>query len=345
MKILVTGANGFLGRHVVDALRRRGYEVRAMVRPASEIDCLGWGSDPEIEIFRADLRVARDLPSAFDGVSVLVHLAAAVTGGDDAQFAAAVVGTERLLDAMGGSEVRRVVLASSFSVYDYRKVRGRLTEDSPILEGPGLYERDGYAIAKTWQERAARRIVDQQGRELVVMRPGTIWGRGNELPARAGVPIGRHLIVVGPMTRLPLVHVENCADAFALAAEAPEAAGENFNVVDDIEISNWAHVGEHRRHGHCDGFRVPIPYHLARPVVGLAKFTSRVLFRGKGKLPSVLVPCRFVARFGPIRLGPSKLARRLGWRPPLDRRAQLERTYGTESTTPAPSAEAATAHA
>ena len=117
MKALVTGAGGFLGRHVVTALLGRGAEVRAMVRPAAAVESLGWPDS--VEVVRADLRSSRDLERAFDGVDVLVHLAAAVSGGEDAQFAATVVGTERLLQAMAGTSCRRVVLASSFSVYDW----------------------------------------------------------------------------------------------------------------------------------------------------------------------------------------------------------------------------------
>ena len=78
MKVLVTGANGFLGRHVVAALRAAGHQVRALVRPAADVSKLGWGSD--VEVFRADLRAARNLEQAFDGVDALMHLAAAVGG-------------------------------------------------------------------------------------------------------------------------------------------------------------------------------------------------------------------------------------------------------------------------
>src|ERR1700723_3500077 len=57
MRALVTGANGFLGRHVVGSLLARGIEVRAMVRPATRLEAIGWPSS--VEIFRADLRSSR----------------------------------------------------------------------------------------------------------------------------------------------------------------------------------------------------------------------------------------------------------------------------------------------
>src|SRR5262245_12057446 len=98
MRALVTGANGFLGQHVVSALLARGIEVRALVRPAARLQALGWPS--AVEVFRADLRTSRELERAFNDVDVLLHLAAAVSGGEDLQLAGTVAGTERLLDAM-----------------------------------------------------------------------------------------------------------------------------------------------------------------------------------------------------------------------------------------------------
>ena len=175
MRALVTGASGFLGRHVVAALLARGVEVRAMVRSATLLETLGWPSS--VEVFKADLRTSRDLGQAFEGVDVLLHLAAVVSGGEDAQFAGTVVGTERLLDAMAASGCRRLVLCSSFTVYDYSAIDRVLSEDSPLYKTPEIYARDGYTIAKWWQERVTRRFAEKQGWDLTVLRPGDIWGR------------------------------------------------------------------------------------------------------------------------------------------------------------------------
>src|SRR5450755_2104988 len=218
MRALVTGANGFLGRHVVGALLARGIEVRAMVRPAARLEALGW--PPAVEIFGADLRTSDELSRAFEGVDVLIHLAAVVSGAEDAQFAGTVVGTERLLAAM----------VSSFSVYDYSSTRRTLDEESPLHQVPDVYGRDGYTIAKWWQERVTRRFADAHGWDLIVLRPGFIWGRDHGYLAALGQQLGRHHLVIGPLTRIPMTHVENCADVFALAAMDPRARGQTLNV-------------------------------------------------------------------------------------------------------------------
>ncbi len=261
MKALVTGANGFLGVHVVSALLARGHEVRALIRATAKGDDLS--ARGVTDIVRADLRSARQLEQIFEGVDVLVHLAAAVTGGEDAQFASTVVGTERLLDAMARTTCRRIVLASSFSVYDWSNTRGVLDERSPIEPALDLYERDGYSIAKSWQERITRRFAQTHDCQLTVLRPGFIWGRDHAYLAALGIQVGRIHIVIGPTTRIPMTHVENCADLFALSAEDERAVGQTFNVVDGEGERIWSFLGTYLKGTGERGLRVPVPYSLS----------------------------------------------------------------------------------
>ena len=323
MRALVTGANGFLGRHVVAALLARGIEVRAMVRPAARLEALGWPSS--VEVFRADLRTSRELERAFEGVDVLLHLAAVVSGGEDAQFAGTVVGTERLLDAMAASACRRLVLCSSFTVYDYSSIDRILDEDSPIHQAPDIYASDGYTIAKWWQERVTRRFVEKYGWDLTVLRPGNIWGRDHGYLAILSQQFGRHHLVIGPLTRIAITHVENCADVFVLAAVDARARGQTLNVIDGPGERIWTYLSDYMRSSGQPGWRLPIPYWLAIQVVRLAFAT---VFRRATKLPGILIPRKFELRFRPLRFENRRLRETLGWTPPLDYQQCLARTYG-----------------
>ena len=267
MRVLVTGANGFLGRHVVSALLDRDIEVRAMVRPAACLETLGWPSS--VDVFRADLRTSRELVRAFKGVDVLIHLAAVVSGGEEVQFAGTVVGTERLLDAMAASTCRRLVLCSSFSVYDYGAARRVLDEGSPLHDVQDVYARDGYTIAKWWQERVTRRYAGTHGWDLTVLRPGFIWGREHGYLAALGQRFGRHHLVIGPLTRIPMTHVENCAERLCSGGRGRTC------VRPDLERRRWpgrTHLAISRRpHPRQQPARLaPSCPLLARHVVGAA---------------------------------------------------------------------------
>lgn len=327
MKALVTGANGFLGQRVVAALIERGVSVRALVRPSVNVDRLGWPSS--VEIVRGDLRSTRELVSYFDGVDVLVHLAAAVTGGEDAMFASTVGGTEKLLSAMAQGTCRRIVLASSFSVYDWSRIRGTLDEDSPVESGADLYSRDGYSIAKSWQERVTRRLASQHGWDLTVLRPGFIWGRDHGYLAACGQQIGRLHVVIGPFTHIPLTHVDNCADLFALSTVDPRAIGQTLNVVDGPGARIWSYLGDYMKGSGEGGFRIPVPYTLVYSIIRLAFAT---IFKRNEKLPHVLVPCRFESRLKPLKYTFRRAEQVLGWRPPHDYAECLRRTYGAPDT-------------
>ncbi len=323
MRVLVTGASGFLGRHVVAALLRRDHAVRVLIRPTAQIDDLDWAD--RVDVVRADLRRPGPLAPAFEGVDVLVHLAARVGGNESAQMADTVVGTERLLEAMAGAFDPQAGAGQQLLGLRLGAVRGILTEESPLESD--LYQRDGYAIAKTWQERIVRRMSQEHRWDLTVIRPGFIWGRDHEYLAGLGQRLGRWHLVFGPSTRLPLTHVENCADCFAEAVENPRAVGQTFNLVDGHDISSWHYLGEYLRRNGARGHRIPVPYVAALSGSLLADGINRRLCRGRARLPGLLIPCRFRARFKPLQFSTHALQEVLGWRPPLDLAECLRRTY------------------
>jgi UDP-glucose 4-epimerase len=322
VRALVTGANGFLGRHVVGALLARGIEVRAIVRPAAPLEALCWPSS--VEVFRADLRSSGELQRAFAGIDVLLHLAAATRDVEEAQFAGTVAGSERLLDAMATSACRRLVLCSSFSVYNYSSTRRTLNEGSPLHQVPDVYARDGYTISKWWQERVTRRFAEKYGWELTVLRPGFIWGRDHGYFAALGQRLGQHHVVIGPMTRIPMTHVENCADVFARSAVDPRARGQTLNVIDGPGERIWSFLADHMRCSGQAGWRLPVPYWLAISMVRLAFAT---VVKRATKAPGILIPCYLEARLKPLRFDNRRLRETLSWTPPLNYKECLARTY------------------
>ena len=110
MKVLVTGANGFLGREVVAALVADGHAVRALVRPSTDVGPLRWGG--QVEVARADLRGGTELEALFAGVEAVVHLATQMKGDDFTIFSGTLLGTERLFAAMAASSTKESTFAT-----------------------------------------------------------------------------------------------------------------------------------------------------------------------------------------------------------------------------------------
>jgi UDP-glucose 4-epimerase len=323
MRALVTGANGFLGRYVVAALLRSGHRVRALLGPRASARDLA--PDAAVESLRADLLGAKPLEPAFEGVDVLVHLAAKVLGDDRERIAVAVDGTERLLAAMVRTPTRRLVLASSFAVYDWERVGSTLTEASPLRapDAPGC---EGYARAKRLQEEVARRFAEREGWGLSILRPSSLWGAGRLDEGDVGRRVGPVIFVVGPRRRLRLCYVENAADAFARAAELSGAGVRVFNVVDRDEVRAWRYARECLSLGSAASLRLPVPYRPALACLRGAEAALHQLTRGHRRLPGILAVTRFEAQFRPVECSAEAARRLLGWVPRVDYAEALERT-------------------
>jgi UDP-glucose 4-epimerase len=316
VKVLVTGAAGFLGRHVVEALHLRGHAVRALDLPGA-IRLARWAV-PGVETCQADL-CGSELTAACLGVEAVVHLAARLEGDPEELVRTAVTGTHRLIDAMAAAGARRMVLASSLSVYDWSA--GSSLDEEAALE-PMPAERDGYTLAKLRQEEIARERSAATGVGLTILRPGLLWGAGRELPSTIGQRFGPVHLVMGAGRSLPVLHVRNGADAFAAALEGPAGT---FNVVDHPEITPARFVRDHLRRSRRAGVAVPIPYRLGRACAALLHRIVPEPFRRR--LPSFVAPRRFAARYRPVQIDGARL-RASGWRPPFTYDACLDLTYG-----------------
>ncbi|QNN24892.1 Gfo/Idh/MocA family oxidoreductase [Planctomycetales bacterium ZRK34] len=321
--VLVTGAGGFIGRHVVDALAARGATVKALVRSAESTKF-----GPGVQIHQGDLLQPETLEGMLDGVDSVIHLAMRMRGSVEAQIRCALQGTTNLLTAMEQTDVHRIVLASSLAVYDWDQVRGSLSEDSPVLhDDENLTRYDGYTIAKVRQEALVRSWCQQHDGELTVMRPGMVWGRGNDYPATLGQRIGPMHLVINPDIDPRMTHVANTADAFAASVTSDASIGQTYNIVDGHDISAWQYVEKYLRRGQHRGFRISVPYEFG--LLG-AKVIHKLasLFGQQHRLPGLAMPWRFRSRFATPKCSATRLANDLDWTPPFDVRSCEAATFG-----------------
>ncbi len=317
MKFFVTGANGFLGRHVVAEALDHGHDVVAMVRDAGSLRRTPWHDHERVEVVVGDLR--RAAPSwveALGGADVVVHLAAAVGGDFATQFASTVLGTEQLLATMADTGVLRLVHVSTFSVYDYRALApgSVLDESSPLEANPT--DRDEYAQTKLVQERLVRGFAADRGGRVTVVRPGAVYGPNNLWNAGRAVRLAGPLwAALAPNGELKLTYVENCAQAIVLAAERDEAVGETLNIVDDDPPTQREYEAALKRAGFTVGLSLPVPYVAAKGAGEAVAWVSRRRYGGKLRLPAYAVPAKMDSQYRPLHYPNARAKAVLGWTP------------------------------
>lgn len=327
MKVLVTGAGGFLGRRIVESLLNMGVrDVRVHVRqtaPAGMVSSLqSRFPDAHIEVVPANLLAKGSLPALVQGVDCMVHAAAGMKGAAADMFANTVMATRNLLDAAGEAGVRRIVLISSFAVYRASDLKaGQVLDERVALEKTGV-ERGSYGYAKTRQEQMFHEYQQRFGFEAVVLRPGVIYGPGGgALSARVGIKALGFFFSLGNGALLPLTYVDNCADAVAVAAlKAP--AGSSFSVVDD-ELPTCSHYLRRYRNEVERLRSIPVPYWAFHWGAGVVTSYHR---KSKGQLPAVFTPYVVESMYRPLRYSNAAL-KAIGWQQRVPTKEGLDRTF------------------
>lgn len=273
--VLVTGGAGFIGRHVAKALLARGDRVRVLDSLIEQVHPTRQRPDEldaDVELLVGDVRDEAMVASALEGVDSVIHLAAEVGVGQsmyavDRYTSVNDYGTAVLFQRLIDKPVRRVVVASSMSIYGeglYRTADGTLMEDvvrgarnpdgtwdpldqqgrplvparTPESKRPAL--KSVYAIGKYVQERLTLTLTAQYGMEGSALRLWNAYGPGQALsnPYTGVLAIFASRIANGqrPMIfedgqqRRDFVHVRDVARAFLLALDNPAANGEVFNI-------------------------------------------------------------------------------------------------------------------
>jgi nucleoside-diphosphate-sugar epimerase len=314
LPVLVTGATGFLGPFLVERLIAHGADrIRCFVRPSSDRSKLQriQREHPaaHIEFVVGNMLSQKDLVGAVAGVSHVYHLAAALRGSPADMTLNTVVGSKRLIKAIGSQPIR-VVLVSSFAVYGVAALPrdAIINESTPLEMHPE--KRDVYAQTKLRQELLFREYQKKAGFELVVLRPGVIYGPGGgAFSVRVGLQLPGLFLHLGGSNHLPLSYVENCAEAIAVAGTHPDAAGETYNVHDDDLPSASQYLRRYRRSVKRIR-RLRIPYYATRVMSALIEWYHE---RSRGQMPAVLTPYRTASVWKPQQFDNMKL-KAIGWR-------------------------------
>lgn len=297
MNLLVTGANGFVGKALCAELLHRGYIVRSAIRDPGLVD----GNFEQAIIGSID--GATDWSGALSNVDVVVHLAARVhvmverATDPLAEFRNVnVYGTENLARQAAQAGVTRLVYVSSI------KVNGEQTL-FPFTELDEPNPQDSYGISKSEAEQVLRRISAETGLEVVIVRPPLVYGagvKGNFLQMIKTLVKGVPLPFASVQNLRSLVYLENLVDALILCAKHPAAAGQTYLVSDGEDVSTpelLRQLGLAMRHPARLFSCHPVLLKLAGCLVGKANQVERLL--------------------DSLQVDSGKIRRELNWKPPI----------------------------
>ncbi len=229
MKVLITGATGLLGGHLIRELQQRGEHIRALVLPVENADGL---VQREVEVVRGDITDASTLPAAVKDIDLIFHLAGmmGVWRPLSDYRLVNVNGSENLYKAAQVAGVRRFVHTSSHTVYGLGYGRF-MTESDPLRPDP-----DPYSITKAEGDRLIRRLMLNSDMETVILRPGTFFGPGDRLHfgrMAQKTKNGRAMLIGRGDNALPFCYVSDVVQGFLLAAYHENAPGNVYNITND----------------------------------------------------------------------------------------------------------------
>ena len=321
-RVLVTGANGFLGKAVSHGLAEAGYIVRRAIRNNfDQID------DKDIEINTKNSKVNindevaivgnidpdTDWSDALEGVDVIVHLAARVHIMKEEisdplhEFRQVnTLGSKNLAQSAAGSQVNRLVYVSTV------KVNGEHTDDAPFVETNIPNPQDPYAVSKWEAEQALMDIAKQTGLEVVIIRPPLVYGpgvKGNLLRLIRWIDMGIPLPFRNVDNRRSFIGVDNLVDFITKCSLHPQAAGEIFLISDENDLSTTELIKKLAYSLNKPVYLFPIPINIIR--------TFSKIIRKRGPIDRL---------FGSLQIKSEKARCLLNWTPPFSVDEGMSRT-------------------
>ena len=308
MKILVTGANGFIGTQLSGTLANSGHQVRNTARSIAPNNPI------TSEMITCDLESADNLDHLTTGCDAIVHLAgrAHVMSDDPATseslyLSANVDVTRRLAQSAARTGVKRMILMSSV------KVNGESTTiDSPFTSQDTPNPQDPYGRSKTQAEQTLWDVASTSGLEGVVIRPPLVYGpgvRANFASLIGIVDRGIPLPLGSIQNKRSFVSVDNLIDCIETTLQTPNAGGQTFLVSDGQDLSTPELIRAIASSLHKSPMLIPIPTALLK----LAATTA-------GKRNAYDRLC------GSLTVDIALTKQKLSWTPPFTVQDSLQRT-------------------
>ncbi|HEX4863775.1 MAG TPA: NAD-dependent epimerase/dehydratase family protein [Acidimicrobiales bacterium] len=269
MELLITGGNGLLGHHLIEALHARGDRPRVLALPGENTS---WLEKRSVPVFRGDVCQPDTLGPATIGADAVVHLAGMMGLWRPYQdyHDVNVSGTENVCRTAIKEGVGRVVHVSSWTVYGM-DLGQSCDEECPLRPFP-----EPYALTKAAGDQVVQRLIAEEGLNAVIVRPGTFFGPEDRLHFGriADRLASRKAVVVGKGgNALPFVYVTDVVQGLLLALDHPEAIGQAFNITNDQPLTQQEFMDFTASEIGAEAPRIHVPY---KPLYAAGHAAERV---------------------------------------------------------------------
>ena len=310
MKVLVTGANGFIGVPLCTRLLAEGWSVYGVVRSTAAIERLPHGVEPVVVgSFSTDTSWQESLT----GIDTIIHLAARVHVMNDGVAdpleeyrLVNVEGTLNLARQAVSAGVRRFIFISSI------KVNGEATTSQPFSAADSPSPVDPYGISKLEAERGLQQLAKETALDVVIIRPPLVYGpgvKGNFQSMIHWVGKGVPLPLGAIHNQRSLVGLDNLIDFIVTCIDHPDVANQTFLVSDGEDLSTTELLQHLARAMGKSARLIPVPVQMLELAAGLF-----------GKQAIIQRLC------GNLQIDISKAREVLDWEPPVSVDEGLRRT-------------------
>ena len=273
MKALVTGATGFMGSKLCQALSKRGDQVRALVFPGEDYTHI---KDYIVETREGDITKPETLKGVAEGMDVVYHLAARVVdyGSHDDFYRPILDGTRNML-AASADGVGRFVFVSSFCACGTGRHLKGMKESDPCVK-TGVF----YGDAKLLAEEEVRKYKGRFKNGFVIARPSNVTGPRSVWVTEVGTIIrdGIFAYFDGGRHSASLVYIDNLIEGLVLCGTKPEAADQTYFFRDDFDIT-WKRYLDDLASMFGRKLWLNLPFGLAWFLGGLAERLARIFKR------------------------------------------------------------------
>jgi dihydroflavonol-4-reductase len=237
MKVLITGATGFIGSHLAEALHNKGCELRCLIRRTSNLQ---WIQHLPIEYIYGDLFDKDTLKKALSEIDVIYHLAGITKAKTKAEyFLGNHVATKNLLQAARdfNPNIKRFVHVSSQAAV------GPSLNGTPVDEKTRFHPITTYGISKMEAEKECLKLLDQL--PITIVRPPAVYGPRDKdiFEFFSTLSKGLQPMIGFKNTYVSLIHVKDLVDGIILAAEQPNAVSQTYFISSE-RYYNWKEIGE-----------------------------------------------------------------------------------------------------